>query len=686
MLNAEQMGAAHDLDGTSIIIAGAGTGKTETLIHKLVNLTDSTNPLNNGVDPARICLLTFTNEAANTMKARALALGATGMDRLTACTYHSFCDRLMRKYNAIIGMSCDYTILEPSMVNDIVGMKMNDYKTDLRNAGIKTPTSKTVAGIYSACINQDIPLEDAVKGDPRLAKACNGDDKRIDYLYQILYVVRENINEYKRTKNLKDFDDLLIGAYTLLDNKVVRDVVNMTYEYILIDEYQDTNHLQADIVHQLRDTNTNLVVVGDDFQSIYKFRGAEVKNFTNFPSEFKDVHEHTLVQNYRSTQEILDLSNRVMEKHADFGFKKTLVTGCNKHGAKPTVYATKDQKEESELAYALMRKYKAEDKQHGIKNSKVAVLYRGSNSSVYLEALFHKNNKDYEKHGGTAFFDLECVQDVLSYMRVIANPFHELAWYRILKIYGHIGSKRAADIAAMSNGIGFLATIPHRQGNTKTAKDINEDITVLEEVIDDASMGESAHEILEVIINHYKAVYSKRAEGNESMKDGQEAIFEYLDILLMLSDSAEYDNVNKWLDATALREVDKPRGDGTVILSTIHSAKGLEWNHVIILDCVSGIFPRAETKEDMDEELRCFYVAMTRAADTLDIICPECASCFGQVSQMDISPFLTKLGKGYVTCIQGSQGGVRLVKSTINGCNSYADKYGCPELEPKVLD
>lgn len=674
MLNAEQMGAACDLDGTSIIIAGAGTGKTQTLIHKLVNL------INSGVDPARICLLTFTNDAADTMKARAMKLGAQGIQRLTACTYHSFCDRLMRKYNHLINQPNDYTILEPAMVNDIVGRKLNEYKKDLRNQGIANFTAKTVAAVFSDCINHDMPLREAIESNARLVKACNGDPSRLDYLYQTLALVRENVEEYKQQKKLKDFDDLLTGAYTLLDNKVVRDLVNTIYQYILIDEYQDTNHIQAEIVHQLRDTNANLVVVGDDFQSIYRFRGAEVENFTNFPDEFDNVTQHTLIQNYRSTQEILDLSNRVMEKHAKFGFRKNLVTGLGKHGAKPTVYAPKDQREESELAYALIRKYKSEDAQNGRPNSTVAVLYRGSNSAVYLEGLFSKHEVPYEKHGGVAFFDMECVQDVLSYLRIIANPFHELAWYRVLKVYGHIGDKRADDIAAMSQKIGFLSSVPHRQGTTKTATEINADLSLLENVLDAAKDKDTAHDMLAIVIDHYKKIYDRRSENNESMADNKDNVFEHLNILLQLSDHPDYEDLNKWLDATTLREVDKPKGDGTIILSTIHSAKGLEWNHVILLDCVDGIFPNAITEDDMNEELRCFYVAMTRAADTLDIMCPECVMAFGKMDRPNISPFLTNLGKGYVNAVQGKKNGVRLIDEKISDCNRYADKYGHPTL------
>lgn len=671
MLNKEQMEAANDINGTSIIIAGAGTGKTQTLIQKLVNLTsDKEHP----VDPARICLLTFTNDAANTMKQRAMSLGARNIDRLVACTYHSFCDRLMRKYNHLINRPNDYVILEPSMVNDIVGMKLNEYKKDLRDFGIKSPTAKSVASVFSACINQDIPLREAVENDDRMRKACDGDDKRIDFLYQTLYVVRENVNEYKAQKNLKDFDDLLLGAHDLLDDKVVRDMINVIYQYILIDEYQDTNHIQAEIVHQLRDSNPNLVVVGDDFQSIYKFRGAEVRNFTDFPNEFQNVNEHALIQNYRSTQEILDLSNRVMDEHADFGFKKTLISGTNKHGEKPVVYMTKDQREESDLAYALIRKYKAEDVKKGKKDGTIAVLYRGSGSAAYLEAIFHKNKKEYEKHGGTAFFDMDCVQNVLSYLRVVANPFHELAWYRVLKIYGHIGDKRAADIASRCNTIDFLKSIPHRQGTTKTAREINEDLTQLEMILGKVRDEETSHAMLSLIIDHYKEVYKKREIKNESMRDDEAQVFEYLDILLELSNSSEYDDLQKWLDATALREVDKPSGSDNIVLSTVHSAKGLEWDHVILLDCVEGVFPRAETKDEMDEELRCFYVAMTRAAETLDIICPKCVASYGKVLKSGITPFLTNLGSGYVKTIYQAKGEKEnIIQTVIKDCNMYDD-------------
>lgn len=667
MLNAEQKCAASDLDGTSIIIAGAGTGKTQTLIHKLVYL------IQNGVDPSRICLLTFTNDAAMTMKARAVSLGAANIEKLTACTYHSFCDRLMRQYNHIIGRSNDYLILEPSMVNDIVSMKLNDYKNDLRDNGIKAPTAKAVAAVFSACINQDIPLREAVENDERMAKACDYDSARVDYLVQVLTIVRENVNEYKQMQNLKDFDDLLLGAHDLLNNDTVRGLVNYVYQYILIDEYQDTNHIQAEIVHLLRDTNANLVVVGDDFQSIYKFRGAEVRNFTEFPNEFENVKEHTLVQNYRSTQEILDLSNRVMEKHADFGFQKTLVTGKNKHGVKPTVYRPKDQREERDLVHALIRKYLKEEENNGMTNRKVAVLYRGSNSAVYLEGSLTKHGDAYDKHGGTAFFDMDCVQDVLSYLRVVANPFHELAWYRILRIYSHIGDKRAANMAAESKTVGFLKTVQYRQGDTKTAIAINGDLTWLEQVLEKVREQDTSYEMLKIIVAHYKEIYERRAENNESMEDRKDATFEVLNTLLDLANSPEYDDLGKWLGATTLREVDKPKeGDCNIILSTVHSAKGLEWPHVIVLDCVDGIFPRAESKEEMDEELRCFYVAMTRAADTLDIICPKCVSVFGKLQKAQVTPFLMNLGSGYANVVYDKKDSDGNIQGVIDACNNYA--------------
>ena len=507
--------------------------------------------------------------------------------------------------------------------------------------------------------------------DERLQKACNGNDNLLNYLYQTLYVIRENVNEYKWQKKLKDFDDLLTGAYTLLDNKTVRDLVNNIYQYILIDEYQDTNHIQSQIVHQLRDTNSNLVVVGDDFQSIYRFRGAEVKNFTDFPNEFDDVHKHMLIQNYRSTQEILDLSNCVMEKHAKFGFKKTLVTGLNKHGQKPSVYLVKDANQEMSLAYALIRKYMTQDLKNGLDANKIAVLYRGSNSVAYLEGILHKNEKQYEKHGGTAFFDMDCIQDVLSYLRVIANPFHELAWYRILKTYSHIGDKRAATMAAMSNEYGFLSNVPQRNGNTKTAKEINSDLLLLESVLETAKTYDTTYDMLKVIIEHYKQIYERRAENNESMADGQANAFENLDILLDMSNCDEYQNLMKWLDATALREIDKKKEDTHIVLSTIHSAKGLEWNHVILLDCVDGVFPRAKTEEDMNEELRCFYVAMTRAADTLDIICPKVINQFGSYMQTEMTPFLQNLNNNDCMSVINSNVTQRVVYES----NKYADDY-----------
>lgn len=640
MLNEKQKAAASDLNGTSIIIAGAGTGKTQTLVHKIVNL------VNSGVSTRDICLLTFTNDAAKSMRERAVTLGLTDAKHLTACTYHSFCDRLIRTYGSILGWNTDYAIIEPYMVADIVDMKLQDRKGDLKEMHMKKPNQKAVAAVYSEAINRDMTLYDCILGNKTLTACHGGSPEMAKYLTEMLVEIYEEVAEYKTHRNLKDFDDLMVDACRLLSDNSVCEIVNIRYKYVLIDEYQDTNSLQAKLVGLLRRDCKNLTVVGDDYQSIYRFRGAEVKYFTDFGKQFEGAKEYYLTDNYRSTREILDLSNAVMDEHEKFGgYKKHLESGTKRTGKKPVVHAPLSQKEQTELVYKLIKQYLDAKYPDG----KVAVLYRNSMSAAFIEAVLVKDKVNYEKHGGVAFFDKECVQTILAYMRVLANPMNELAWYRILMQYPLIGKKRAAELSALAaRDLDFARTMPYRAKSTQTAIGITTAVDRLEGVLENLRPLEDAHDIMSILVEHYKELYEECEAENKEMQERKDAVFSDLDTLLEIASDGEYRDLQTWLDAATLREVQKSSNEEcNVVLSTIHSAKGLEWEHVIILDCVEEIFPRvdqklpaSEIKAELDEELRCFYVAMTRAKDTLDMIAPRAIKIYNKENEGKLSRFL----------------------------------------------
>ena len=618
-LNRSQREAVKHTDGQLLIVAGAGTGKTKTLVYRVAYLIDK------GIAPSSILLLTFTNKAAEEMQNRiSNMIGEKEAKNVTACTFHSFCNIILRKYAKYIGFDNDFTIIGENDDADIISLMKaeNNARYDIPNF----PSARKLASIFSLTINKGIPLGKLLS-EERFYNIA-------PFTEEIIELFKASMS-YKHSKNMMNYDDLLIYTRELLkSNDEIRQLISKTYSYIMVDEYQDTNAIQFDILKAMRMECGNLAVVGDDMQSLYAFRGATVKNIIDFPNVFKNQKCEIikLEENYRSTQEILDLSNHVCE-NATEGYKKTLVSANNIHGEMPTVVKTYSQKEEAD--YIL--NYIEEMHKNGSNYEDICVLIRNSLMSSLLEIQLKKQNIPFKKFGGGSFINSEHVQDVLAYMRVIKNNYDELAWFRILKNHRWIGNVNSRKISkeCSVNGATVLLNKEYKK------RKYGDELIDLYRMIGNAK-NKSLVDLINYILNYYIDVYMKNLLAMRTDEDRRKdliTVFESYTIpsLKILPDLAEgYDSITDFMDDLSLEANKKKQKDDEdgVIISTIHSAKGLEFENVIIMDCIDTVFPSTlpsekGTPED-NEELRCFYVAITRAKKSLQIMCPEYVKLYGR--------------------------------------------------------
>ena len=422
-LNKFQYEAVMHDKGPALLLAGAGTGKTRTLIYRVAHLIES------GVSPESILLLTFTNKAANEMKERAEKMLKEKCG-ITACTYHSFCVKMLRFYGKMAGISPDFTIIsgpDEADIIDIVKSELNFQK--LKNM----PSASVFASMLSTCVNKRLTLEELLK-EQKYWRFRQNERK--------LLLLREETKKYKEEHNLFNYDDILLKFDQMLtDYSNIARRIEDTYRYIMVDEYQDTNTLQDSIIRKIRTKNTNLMVVGDDMQSIYKFRGADVQNILSFPKRYTDCKVIYLTENYRSSQEILNLANHVMT-NATEGYQKNLRAQFSSQEL-PKVYSVNDTKTEAEFVLNRIKAKHAE----GIPYNDICVLYRNSFQSYELEVLLNKAGLDFEKYGGIRFLDRAHIKDVLAFLRIYTNPSDELAWFRILQLHIGIGKVYARNIS-----------------------------------------------------------------------------------------------------------------------------------------------------------------------------------------------------------------------------------------------
>ncbi|MGN0240655.1 MAG: ATP-dependent helicase, partial [Candidatus Weimeria sp.] len=598
-LNREQLEAVRTTEGPVLILAVAGAGKTRTLIYRVAYLIEK------GAEPESILLLTFTNKAAKEMKGRAAKMIGDKAQRITACTYHSFCLQMLRNYGSAIGLDGNFTILSSADIPDIISMVKEKLLFDDEE---NFPEARKIAGIISSSINKNLSIEEVLRDEDEGLLVFKDDITRI----------ADGYKKFKRKRGLLDFDDLLTEYIRLLKSSPkIRELIDDFYKYIMVDEYQDSNCLQDEMLGLMRQKNKNLAVVGDDMQSLYGFRGADVGNILTFSKRWKGCKTITLFKNYRSGQEILDFSNDLVENNLQDGiFKK--MEGNHLSGHKPKVVSAGSS--ETEALYVVSDiKQKLRE---GAEPSDIAILTRNSRHASDIELLLNEEDIPYKKYGGAKFMEKSYVRDIMALWKCIVNPRDDVAWYRVLMLFSGIAERYSQKISqrAAELGAGILEKHPykthffsealhefHREYNRLKKEDFPD-------VVADTIKWYKGQRI-KAIEAEKKAESVKRKEKTDLERD-----IETLDIFIKNADG--HRNLRDFINALSVDPLEETDEGGTVTVSTIHSAKGLEWPVVYVAGCSEERFPNIryegeKGEKQLAEELRCMYVAVTRAKDEL---------------------------------------------------------------------
>lgn len=597
-LNAEQFKAVMHRDGPALVIAGAGTGKTRILTYRLARLVES------GVPPETIVLLTFTRKAANEMMRRASLLLDGRCEKVQGGTFHSFAHNILRRYGVFIGLDPHYTILDQTDAEDAINLIRSRLHIDKTKK--RFPLKNTLLAIYSMSINCYMSVEDTI---------AQKYSQFIEHTEQIHAVLREYV-AFKQSSNVLDYDDLLVYVLRLLEqSEKGREVVQKSIRYIMVDEYQDTNKLQHHLVKKLTDSHQNIMVVGDDAQSIYSFRGAHLDNIFDFAKEYQNTAVIAISNNYRSTNEILKISNHSLKQSVK-SYHNILKSG--KNGQKPFVVATKNERQQSVFITQLLLQLREE----GVALEDIAILFRSGFMSFDLEIELQKANIPFKKYGGLRFSETAHLKDILAIIKILHNPHDIISWYRILLLLEGVGPKSASSI------------IEEIQKNPEdiywVSPRVNTPIRGFDAVINLCSLlhqlnieKASVVDIVTKVSLLYRPLLQKKYDDYpKRIKDIDTIIgiaSTYTSLVSFLSDmtlEGPTESVN----------VEKENNENEfVTLSTIHSAKGLEWKTVFIIWALDGRFPSTrsvESIESLEEERRLFYVAVTRAKDELVITYP----------------------------------------------------------------
>lgn len=597
-LNPQQLAAVTAGEGPSLVIAGAGSGKTRTLVYRVAYLIDS------GVDPSHILLLTFTRKSAQEMLQRVGELIGVRSEAVCGGTFHSVANMLLRRYGRAIGLEPGFTILDRGDAEDLIALVRSQL--GLNEKDKRFPRKGTIAEMFSKAENTLRSLDDIVVEEF---------SHFADHLDALAHL-QKGYQTAKRQRQLVDYDDLLVLMRQLLtQDQQARQAISRLYRYILVDEYQDTNRLQAEVIRNLAVTHQNVMVVGDDSQSIYAFRGATFKNIMEFPTLFPGATIYKLEENYRSTQPILNLANCIIEEAAE-KYTKHLFTR-KLDGPLPTLAEAAGENAQSRFVAQKILELREE----GVPLSEVAVLFRSSFHSFDLEIELSRRGLPFVKRGGVKFIETAHVKDLLAHLRVVANPLDTVSWHRVLMLVEGVGPKKAQDLLASL----VKSERPYhvlREVSGRSGQGLKNLANTLESLsgADDLGTADQVNHIYEYYLPILKEQYD---DYPKRIRD--------LDHLHTIAEG--YPEVDSFLSDLALEppdgsavDVEAPdRDDERMVLSTIHSAKGLEWQCVFVIWVVDGKFPSIYsfvTDEELEEERRLFYVAVTRAKRHLYLTYP----------------------------------------------------------------
>ena len=597
-LNAQQLAAVTAGEGPSLVIAGAGSGKTRTLVYRVAYLIDSE------IDPSQILLLTFTRKSSQEMLDRAGELIGVRSERVRGGTFHSVANMLLRRYGRSIGLEPGFTILDRGDAEDLIALVR--AQLGLNEKDKRFPRKGTIAEMFSKSENTLRPLAEIV------VEEFDHFSDHLDALEQL----QQGYQASKRQRQLVDYDDLLVLLRRLvMEDEGVRRTISSLYRYILVDEYQDTNRLQADVVRHLASTHQNVMVVGDDAQSIYAFRGATFKNIMEFPSLFPGTTIYKLEENYRSTQPILNLANTIIEAATE-RYSKHLFTRKLDGPLPVLVEAAGENAQSRFIAQKIL-----ELREEGVPLGEMAVLFRSSFHSFDLEIELSRHGLPFVKRGGVKFIETAHVKDLLAHMRVVANPLDAVSWHRVLMLVEGVGPKKAQDVMAalVKSDKPYLAL---REMTGRSGKGLKDLALTLESLAGSGELRpvEQVNHIYEYYLPILKTQYDDYPKRMRDLDHLQTIAEGYQEVETFLSDLAlePPDGSVAGVEAT-------DRDDERLVLSTIHSAKGLEWQCVFVIWIVDGRFPSVYSfseDEGLEEERRLFYVSVTRAKRHLYLTYP----------------------------------------------------------------
>ena len=624
-LNPQQRAAVTAPPGPALVIAGAGAGKTRTLIYRVAFL------LEQGIPADRILLLTFTNKAAKEMMRRVADLLGGDFSALWGGTFHSIGNRILRRHADLLDYSRAFTILDREDAKDLIAACLDDSQIDVKRT--RFPKADVLADIFSLALNTEKSIRQIL-------------EEQYEYFSPLAEEIEELGRRYaqrKRVTGVMDFDDLLVLWLKLLhDHAEIREQYQRRFQFILVDEYQDTNKLQSDLIDLLAARHHNLTVVGDDSQSIYSWRGANFQNILQFPRRYPEAGIYKIETNYRSTPEILSLANAAIAPNVQ-QFAKQL-TPARRSGVKPALVPCEDAGQQA--AFVAQRALELRDE--GINLNEMAVLYRSHFHALELQLELTRRNIPFSITSGIRFFEQAHIKDIAAYLKLVTNPRDELAFKRLVRLLPGIGGKSAdklwqvfvegwrvacsvpGDAAESSLVAGNRqhALAPVLQKCTeavprKAAAAWAQFLATIFQLEEESARRSPAKMIRLALEADYQAYLQERYTNYRSRQE---------DLDQLAAFAQQFSSTEEFLTQLALLTNLEAEGDGPVApdsermrLSTIHQAKGLEFAVVFVIMLCDGLFPSArslETVEDQEEERRLFYVAITRAKNELYLSYP----------------------------------------------------------------
>ncbi|MCJ7481868.1 MAG: ATP-dependent helicase [Thermodesulfovibrionales bacterium] len=622
-LNPEQYAVAMHQSGPMLVLAGAGTGKTRTVTYRVARLIET------GIGPENLLLLTFTNKAAREMMRRVEGLIGRNIHGLWGGTFHHIGNIVLRRHCQRIGYKEGFSILDREDAKDLFDICL----AEIKNKEAIVPKGSVLCDIYSLTKNRGAGIHELIP-------------LRFPHFSHVMDEIEHVITLYdakKQNLNLMDFDDLLTNwKKLLLEHENIREYYTSKFMHVLVDEYQDTNRLQAEIVDLLSSAHRNLMVVGDDAQSIYSFRGADFENILKFPERYPDVSMFNLTINYRSTPEILHLANQSII-HNVRQFHKELLS-VRQPGDRPSFVPLKDVFQQADFVAQKILDMHAD----GMTLDGIAILYRSHYQSMELQMELQRRGIPFEIRSGLKFFEQAHIKDILSFLRIVINPYDELSWKRIVKLIPGIGNVTAGKIWDAINQSGNPLDAIGETGRLIPRKALDGFTLFLDllKILRNEEQGglplQPPAAIDHILKHGYEDyLYSHFPNAEDRIQDIEQ----------MMRFALRYTSLETFVSELSLQSASGggvEEGDAVrecVILSTVHQAKGLEWDTVFMIGLNDGSFPSAKSLKtgDEEEERRLFYVAATRARNDLYLCCPIASGGWQSITFLRPSRFIREL-------------------------------------------